>query len=158
MPALSYFIFELGLTWSVGASTFALIFFILALRDGNIDGSEKNFMHMVYRVLRIGKMLIMLGLVLFALTPGFVLTHIYLAQWLLIAIITLNAILMTKKIMPMHVGPIIAGGSWYSLFFISVLPVMAVPFYMLAIAYVLFLVVFYVVYNGLKKKYTTQPV
>lgn len=157
LPALSYLIFELGLTWAVGASTFALIFFIVALQDGNIDDSEKRLMHTVYRVLRIGKTLLMLALVLFALTPGFALTNVYIAQWFLLAVITANAILMTKHIMPMHIGPIIAGGSWYSLFFVSVLPVAGVALPTLAITYIVFLVVFYVVYNGLKRKFTQKP-
>src|SRR3989344_248309 len=59
-------IHQIGLTLGVGSSTFALIFYIKVLEDHQIDASEKNLMHAVYTVLRIGMVLIVLALVLLA--------------------------------------------------------------------------------------------
>lgn len=166
METIVSLIFDIGLTLGVGSSTFALLFFILALRDGVIDDSEKRLMHAVYAVLRIGMVLIVLGLassLLFGthpalLTGGMSLSGQYLMQWTLMGVIVVNAILMTKHLMPMKYGPTLAGGSWYSLFLVSSLPLVSHPYWQIFIGYLLFLVVFYLVFNYLKNKYVpTKP-
>lgn len=145
-------IYTLGLTLGVGSSTFALIFYIRALEDGVIDDSEKRFLHTVFVVLRIGMILIFIGLVLFLFTS----TPQPLAQWFLLGVITLNAILMQMRKMPMKFGPVIAGGSWYSLFFVSRTPIVTLEPIILAATYLCFLVIFYLVFSYLKKKFTVE--
>lgn len=143
-------IFELSITLGVGSSTFALTFYILALTDGNVDASERRFMHTVYFVLRIGMALIALGLIasLFGAPLADGLT--YTLQWALLAVITINAILMTVHVMPMKYGPVIAGGSWYSLFFVTTLPVATWGTPTIIASYAGVLVFLYVLLNVLK--------
>jgi len=152
-PIIIDVLFSLGLTWAVGSSTFAITFYMVALSDGTIDPSEKRLMHTVYHVLRIGQALLILALIGFALQPGFVVTNVYIAQWFLIGVVVLNGLLMTKHVMPMRFGPILAGGSWYALFFVSTLPFNETPLWIIATIYIGFLAFFYVCFNGFKKKF-----
>ncbi|MBP7805127.1 MAG: FAD-binding oxidoreductase [Candidatus Pacebacteria bacterium] len=143
-------IYTLGLTLGVGSSTFALIFYIRALEDGVVDPSEKRFMHTVYIVLRIGMVLIGIGLVGLLSTKSATL----ILQWILLIIITINAVLMAYRYMPMKYGPVIAGGSWYSLFLVSKTPIANFNAYWLLVCYASFLIFVYVVFQYLKSKFT----
>lgn len=149
--------FRIGVTLGVGSSTFALTNFIVALRDGVIDEGERRLMHVVYVVLRIGMALIAIGLIVPLFVYGIdILTPQYLMVLTLLAVITLNAVLMTKKLMPMRYGPVIAGGSWYALFLIAELPLQLVAYPVLLAAYIIFLVVFYIGFEFIKKTFLPQ--
>lgn len=152
---------QMGVTFGVGASTFALTFFINALEDGAIDPSERRFMHIVYVVLRIGMTLITLSLLSFGAIAFFpkniaaLLSPIYLMEWTLVGVIIVNAILMTKHLMPMKFGPVLAGGSWYSLFLVTVLPLAATAYPTLLVFYAAFLVLFFIVFTAVKNYFVT---
>lgn len=157
LQALATFIFTIGLTLGVGSSTFALTFFIRALEDGAIDPSEKRFLHTVYVVLRLGMITIAFGLVATLLAGQALPLPQYAMQWTLLGVITLNALLMTVRVMPMSVGPVLAGGSWYSLFWITALPLGGVAYPALLIYYGGFLIAFFIVWTYLKKRFTHPP-
>lgn len=147
------FLYTLGQTLGVGSSTFALIFFVIAMRDGVIDASEKRFMHAVYFVLRIGMAFILLALLL-SLFFKIPFAGIYLMQWIFFGIIVVNAILMTMRKMPMQYGPVIAGGTWYSLFLITnVSPLATFATISLLMLYVAFLIIFYLVFTFIKNHF-----
>lgn len=150
-------VYSIGITFGVGASTFALVFYIQALSDGEIDASERRLMKTVYVVLRIGMTVIFVALV-GDLILGTGTLQGYLFAWILLGIITLNAILMSHKIMPMRFGPVLAGGSWYSLFLVSNTPIGTASFGTAIIAYGVFLVFFYIVFHFFKKKYSAPSV
>ena len=158
--AITHVLYQMGITFGVGASTFALTFFINALEDGVIDPSERRFMHIVYVVLRIGMTLITLSLLSFYAIAFFskdistLLSTTYLMEWTLIGVIIVNAILMTKHLMPMRFGPVLAGGSWYSLFFVTVLPLAATPYPALLLYYGVFLVLFFIVFTVARNYFT----
>lgn len=145
------FIFTVGLTLGVGSSTFALIFFIRALQDGVIDASEKRFMHSVYAVLRIGMVLSLIGLI------GHALYSVYSLQLglqlTLLVVITTNAVLMTKRLMPMRYGPVLAGGSWYSLFIVTQTDIASLGLGFALIGYIVFLAIFFNVLEYLKRRF-----
>ncbi len=143
-------IHTLGLTLGVGSSTFALIFYIRALEDGVVDASEKRFMNTVYVVLRIGMALILSGLVLSLFTP----TPAFVSEWFLLIVISINAVLMQFRIMPMRFGPVIAGGSWYSLFFVSKTPIAHFDVLSQIGIYLCFLSFVYMIFHYLKNKFT----
>ena len=157
-------IHQIGLTLGVGSSTFALVFYIKALEDQRIDASEKNLMHAVYTVLRIGMVLIVLALVLLATfvfsfsgvaaLSALLSSPVFLVEWTLMGVIIGNAILMSKHRMPMWLGPTLAGGSWYSLFFLSALPLGGTSYSVLFGLYLMFLIVFLAVFTFLKRHYT----
>ena len=150
---------QMGVTFGVGASTFALTFFINALEDGTIDPSERRFLHIVYVVLRIGMILITLSLLSFgAIAFSFgnkaaLLSPLYLMEMTLIAVIIINAILMTRHLMPMKFGPVLAGGSWYSLFLVGALPFFTTPYLALLLYYIAFLILFFVIFTAVKNHF-----
>lgn len=147
---------QMGITFGVGASTFALTFFINALEDGNIDPSERRFLHIVYIVLRIGMILITLSLLSLGAIAFFfgnkaaLSSPLYLMEVTLIGVIILNAILMTKHVMPMKFGSVLAGGSWYSLFLVTALPFFTTPYPALFLYYIAFLILFFVIFTAVK--------
>jgi hypothetical protein len=142
-------ILTIGQTLGVGASTFALIFYIMATQDGVIDASERRFMGAVYVVLRVGMVLIALALV-GRLFVGIPLDSVGNMQWLLLGIITLNAVLMSMRKMPMRFGPVLAGGSWYSFFLVSTLPLSLMSLWILGLLYVAFLSLFFIAFTVLR--------
>ncbi len=146
-------LYTVGLTLGVGSSTFALIFYIRALEDGVVDVSEKRFMQTVYFVLRIGMIGIFVSLLGNAFLRVDALPSPYIA-WILLWVITLNAVLMSYRIMPMRFGPVIAGGSWYSLFLVSKTPVGEFSYLSMLIGYLFFLGFFYIVFQYVKNKFT----
>lgn len=161
--AITQILHQMGITFGVGASTFALTFFINALEDGVIDPSERRFMHIVYVVLRIGMALITLSLLSFGAIAFFskdittLFSPLYLMELTLIGVIIVNAVLMTKRLMPMKFGPVLAGGSWYSLFLITALPFAVTPYFKLLIFYGVFLVLFFVVFSAVKNYFVIPP-
>lgn len=151
----------MGITFGVGASTFALVFYIKALEDGQIDASERGFMHIVYAVLRIGMALIALSLLssgaiaLFADRGATVLASpIYLMEWTLIGVIIGNAMLMSFHAMPMRFGPVLAGGSWYALFLAAALPLFDITYPTLLFLYGAFLIFFFFVFTSARNHFT----
>ncbi|MEK9167842.1 MAG: hypothetical protein AAB769_00710 [Patescibacteria group bacterium] len=160
LTLLILIVHNIGLTFGVGASTFALTFYINALADGEIDASERRFMHIVYVVLRIGMTLIGLALLGFAALWTYqgnflaTATPVYFMESTFLGIIVINAVLMTMRIMPMRFGPVLAGGSWYSSFLITVLPVAAFSYLMLWPFYIGFLFLFFIVFSFIKARYS----
>ncbi len=140
---------HIGMTFAIGSSTFAMIFYFLSLEDGVIDQSERHFMHTVYFVLRIGLAILVpweLGIMGYALLAQGD-WHAYTIEatnWfriILLGIIIINAALMTKHAMPMWLGPGLAGGSWYFYYFVSITPKIFNVAFLLCL-YVVFVVTF----------------
>jgi len=111
---------SISISLGVGSSTIAIINFFVAIGDGQIDESERRMMGIVYIVLRVA-----MGLILFTTA---VLTAIQyntygsdflvpfvVAVWILIAVLYINAVLMTKKVVSSKIGPALQASSWYTL-------------------------------------------
>ncbi len=140
---------QIGMGLAVGSSTFAVIFYFKAKRDGVIDATERSFLHIVYTVLRIAFLLIFASLFVQSIvayrngvwsdfTGG-----TYWMMWIVLAVILTNALLMDWHVMPMSVGPAIAVGSWYTLYLVFTLRTLGldeIPLMLLVIYYLLFLV------------------
>lgn len=153
-------LFELGL--AAGASTFALTFYYMGIKDGKIDASERNFMGAVYFVLRVALVVIIATEVFYVFRYGieaFPLVQtaeVLWFRWMLIGVIIVNAILMQFHKMPMWLGPALAGGSWYGLFFATVWPDLTASFSSLVAYYAAFLGVMVVFLNALKALYVPK--
>jgi len=150
---------QMGVTLGVGASTFALIFYIQATRDGNVDATERRFLHTVFTVLRIGMALLTLAAILIVIA-----VHArdqsafddvrFLTQVTILAVILGNALLMTLHKMPMWLGPVLAGGSWYALFLVGFLPFQNPAYPFLLMLYGAFVCIFFAVYTYIKNIFT----
>lgn len=138
----------IGVSLAVGSSTFAIIFYYKAIRDGVINDSEYSFMHTVYTVLRIGMAIIILTQLLFVVwyySFGELSTFLngaFWFQWTLIALIILNAALMQARLIPMWLGPALAGGSWYTFLVVNTLALVPLPYWVWTLYFVFFLGLF----------------
>ncbi len=156
-------IYQLGLTLGIGSSTFALIFYIQFLSDGEMDPTERRVLKTVFFVLRLGMAFIISGLLLFfALGQAAGVSLFddvgFLIQATIMGVIVGNAVLMTLHYMPMWLGPVLAGGSWYALFLVRFVPFSSPSYWFLLMAYGAFVCVFFVAFTYIKGLYTPKPV
>lgn len=114
------FIQSFGVSIGVGCSTVAILNFLVAVQDGVVDESEKRLMRIVYFVLRISMGVILLtmfvqGLMLISAYGTYYFNPFVVAGWFTILLLYVNAILMTRKLMPRSIGPSLQVASWYTL-------------------------------------------
>ena len=146
MPILLNVIDGLGgisLSLGVCASTFAIIFFFMGMRSEELRAAGRPFSKTTYIVLRVA-----MGLIL-AVEAAKIALYLYvgisfdkllgaeslLFFWTLIAVLDVNAILMTLHIMPMRLGPALQATSWYTLGLLSTLPVVTFGYLPLLLIY-----------------------
>lgn len=123
MEALFLFVailLSMGISLGVGASTMAVLSFFVAIKDGKIDPTERSFMGITYIVLRIAMVVILLSAGTMAYLGAAEMGASYfsnyvIAQFTLIGVLYINAILMTLRVMPSTFGPAIQASSWYTL-------------------------------------------
>lgn len=112
----------IGISLGVGTSTLAVLSFFTAIKDGTIDEAERRMLGVIYIVLRVAMVTILvstLGLTFAGYGEygaGYFTPYI-IAQYILIAVLFLNAILMTARLMSSKFGPAIQAGTWYLLGF-----------------------------------------
>jgi hypothetical protein len=109
-----------AISLGVGCSTVAISSFFVAIADGNINPEERKMLGVVYVLLRVAMVLILLTTtVLFFMAPieGGIITSLtfVMTRFVLVAALFINALLMTKHIMPSSFGPAIQAGTWYTL-------------------------------------------
>lgn len=110
----------IGISLGVGASTIAISNFFVAIADGTIEPAERKMMGVVYVVLRVAMVVILITTVMLALFGYYTFEVSGVAPYgaaffIMIAVLYLNAILMTKRIMPSTVGPSLQAGTWYTM-------------------------------------------
>ncbi len=145
---------EVGLTLAVASSTYALIFYYKATADGKVDETERSFLHIVYRVLRIGLLLLIaaeaIGVIMYhyyGSSAEYFYTPVFYARVTLLGVIVSNAFLMQWRLMPMWLGPALAGGSWYAYFLLNTIPLYVYSYAELFRFYVGFLVLALVLHH-----------
>ncbi len=117
---------SMGISLGVGSSTLAILNFFHAIADGKINESERNFMGITYIVLRVAMGIILVSSLILAIIgflnvgAGYFSGYVT-AQAILVAVLFLNAFLMTIRVMPSTFGPAIQASSWYSLGFMLAL-------------------------------------
>lgn len=119
---------SMGISLGVGASTLAVLNFFHAIADGKIDETERNFMGVTYIVLRVAMGIILVSTIILAITGYLTMGESYFtgyvaAQAILVAILFLNAFLMTLHLISSTFGPAIQASTWYSLGFMMSLSV-----------------------------------
>jgi len=117
---LTSIIQALATSLGVGSSTLAIVNFFVAIADGKIEPDERRMMGVVYIVLRIAMLLILattLALFMHTYVAYWVpaITTFHIAQLLVLAVLFINALLMTIHLMPSTFGPALQAGSWYTL-------------------------------------------
>lgn len=110
----------LGTILGVGAATFAEIFYLKALKDGEITPEEGSTLKTVYSVLRVGLMIAVLsgfGFLLLYRVSGME-DRLYdpklWAKMTVIVILVVNALLLQLHRIPMWLGASLSLTSWYA--------------------------------------------
>ena len=145
-----------AISLGVGSSTLAIVNFFAAIADGSIDETERRMMGIVYVVLRIAMLLILLStLSLIGLTyytgGSAAISALTYAQLIALAVLFINAALMTAHLVPSTFGPAIQAGSWYTLgtlIPLASLGFTAFPLWQFLLAYVTWLVLAIGIVNG----------
>jgi len=110
----------IGTVLGVGAATFAEIFYLKALKDGEVSPDEGSLLKTTYAVLRIGLILGILSgfgfLVLYRLTgqEERLLDPKLWAKMTVIVILLVNALLLQAHRIPMWLGASLSITSWYT--------------------------------------------
>jgi len=141
----------------VGSSTLAIINFFVAIADGTIDPAERRMMGNVYIVLRVAMVILFFTI---TFETGYLAYHegaaaftpALWASWTVLAVLYINAILMTLRIMPSTFGPGIQAGSWYTLGGLAALASVGVVignYLIFVLAYITFVTLVISVVNGI---------
>jgi len=147
----------MAISLGTGCSTLAIINFFVAIADGKIDETERKMMGVVYVVLRVAMVLILittLSLVAFEANAlgGFSLLPAFTLILLIpLAVLFINATLMTMHIMPTTFGPALQAGSWYTLGTLTALESLGIVHFTLfqfLMAYITWLVLAISLVNG----------
>jgi hypothetical protein len=157
LAVLATLMLKIGMSLAIGSSTYAVTFYLKSIADGVMSDTERDFLHTVYFILRIGMgliiagELILLGLAWYAGGIATLLTlPVFWFKWGLIATIGVNALLMHKHLMPMGFGPAIAGGSWYMYLVADTLKASLIPLWGWIALYGIFVIGFTVLLRGLR--------
>ncbi len=117
--------FAVGLC--LGTSTIVMVMYYRLVSIGKTDPIERNIMHLLYKILRVGMVLAVITEGTCFLYAFHVDNFIYwtnnpelLMRWTIFTVIVLNAFAMQYHKITMWLGPVFAGGSWYAYFFLSV--------------------------------------
>jgi hypothetical protein len=146
-----------SISLGTGTSTLAIINFFVAIADGSISPDERRMMGVVYIVLRVAMVLILLTTIVLLVSQYGIgglgsLTVFNFAQVLVIAVLFVNAVLMTKHIIPSNFGPAIQAGNWYTLGTLSALlplGIVGFTFTQFALAYIAWLILAISIVNAI---------
>lgn len=148
-----YFLSQLFRTYTVGlclgVSTIAMTFYFYVVSQGKTDKSQNVMMHIVYRILRIGMVLVLCSELTLVLYNYYINNTAYwtdnpelFMRITIFSIIVCNAFAMQYRKISMWLGPIFAGGSWYAYFFFSVWVETESVYFTLLMGYLTWLVIF----------------
>jgi len=110
----------IGTVFGVGGATFAEVFYLKSIKDGDIDSTESSFLKTTYFILRIGIILLVLsgfGLLILNRLEGAT-QYLYnprlWAKLTLTLVIVVNAILLEIRLIPIWLGFSLSFTSWYA--------------------------------------------
>lgn len=147
MLSLLFRIYTVGLC--VGVSTIAMTFYFFVVAKGRTEPAQNILMHVVYTVLRIGMVLVMVSELTTFLYNFHIGNSVYwtdnpelLMRLSVFTVICCNAFAMQHRKVSMWLGPVFAGGSWYTYFFLSVWVETGFSYGTLLMSYIGWLVIF----------------
>ncbi|MEX0918201.1 MAG: hypothetical protein WDZ93_03520 [Candidatus Paceibacterota bacterium] len=155
---------SLAVSLGVGSSTLAVVNYIVAVRDNNMDQSERRLMGVVYTILRIAMIAILLtmvgqALLVYIATGTYALYPFILAAWTVVLVLFANAILMTIHRMPRFLGPALQAGSWYMLavlYFFSTIGLVGLSYTQFFTMYLAIVIVAILAINGTLAYFKTK--
>ena len=114
-----------GTVLGVGGATFIEIFLIRSLMDGVMDSTERGFMGICYRVVRVGIVINLFSGFAFFLfynyygQYGQLYNPVLWAKMAIFGMIAFNALLLQAKVIPLWLGSALSFVSWYAVLFLG---------------------------------------
>lgn len=148
-----------GAVLGVGAATFAEIFYLKSIKDGEIDPIEGSFLKTTYLVLRIGLVILILSGFGFLIYYRIIGTEELLfdpkiwAKLSIVFIIITNAVLIQIRKIPIWLGAPISLASWYAAFIIGMLNSSSYSYSDLMVSYIIFVGIMAIILELIKKVY-----
>lgn len=148
-----------GTVLGVGAATFAEIFYLRALKDGEISPEEGAGLKTIYRVLRIGLVLGVLSGFGFLLLYRFtgqadnLLDPKLWAKMTVIVILVINALLLQLHRIPVWLGASLSITSWYAAMVLGAWRGMSYSYLEIMAGYIVAVIVMVVILEQIKKWY-----
>ncbi len=118
---INILVLSIAVSLGVGCSTAAIAQFFVAIKDGEIDASERKMMGVVYFLLRVAMGAILLTLliqagIIYQITGDFLFISPYFqALYTAVAVLFVNAIGMSMKYVPSTIGPALQAATWYTI-------------------------------------------
>jgi hypothetical protein len=148
-----------GAALGIGGATFIEVFLNKALQDGVVDPTEKMFLGITYKVLRVGlaiSLITGIGFVVyyFAYDQLFRMTNpVFIAKMLIIVVLVANAVLLHLHKMKLWWGSTLSFMSWYFAFFLGTFLTNSIRFgfWEIMITYAVFVIVGGYVLEGIRK-------
>jgi hypothetical protein len=116
--------YNTAISLGVGGSSIVIASFITALSDKKISTDERKLLGVIYITLRIAMASIALMLAYVSLVAPELMPSLPFV-WLMVAMLYLNAILMTKHWISPKLGPALQAATWYTLGFVVVIDAFA---------------------------------
>lgn len=148
-----------GTVLGVGGATFAEIFYLRAVKDGEVTPEEGAGLKTIYRVLRIGLILSVLsgfGFLLFYRFTGLegeLLDPKLWAKMTVIVILVINALLLQLHRIPMWLGASLSITSWYAAMVLGAWRGMPYSYIEIMVGYIAAVIVMVLVLVQIRKWY-----
>src|SRR3989344_2392621 len=142
-------LYQFGTSLGVGASTVVLVLWLIAQADGTISKDEGRLLGAIYKILRVAMFAIGVALIFSHLGHTVTRDLQYAMQWSLFGVLCMNAFMMTYHKIPMRFGPAIQAGTWYATFLITVIPIAKLPELIIALIYLTWIFVVYLIIRGI---------
>lgn len=154
----------MALSLGVGASTLALIFHFMGMRDVAHRETGRPYQKVVYTVLRIAMALILLTEIIKGILyaqagmdmQALLAAPVLLFLWTVIVVLFVNAMLMTLHVMSRKLGPAIQVASWYTLGVTTALPTVTFVYLPLILTYLGAILTLAVVIELISQKITAR--
>jgi len=153
----------IGTVLGVGATTFAEIFYLKFLKDGEIDPFENDILKVFYRIIRLGLVILVFSgfgyLVMWRLNflgPQVFFSDRFLVKITIILILLAAAFAMNFRLINLRVGSTITLVSWYMAMILGIWRKTPFSYPVIFSAYVILTITTYFVLRFLENKVRTK--
>lgn len=152
----------IGTVLGVGSATFAEIFYMRAMKDGEVDPEEGATLKIVYRIIRIGLFLAVFSGFGFLLYYRLIGSEYLLydpklwAKMAIVIIIMINAIMLTTRSIAFWLGSAISITSWYAALILGSWRTYPYSFVQTMVGYIISVAVMVVVLHFVRKWYLNK--
>ena len=153
----------IGTVLGVGATTFAEIFYLKFLKDGEIDPFENEILKIFYRIIRLGLVILVFSgfgyLIMWRLNflgPKVFFSDRFLVKITIILILLAAAFAMNFRLINLRVGSTITLVSWYTAMILGIWRKIPLSYPMLISTYVILTITAYFVLQFLENKASSK--